>query len=99
MYLGMDTPISFVFYNHFNILLKECLFSLTLSLISSSSHKLSHHHLCFQSNLRSTLRISHLVVFSHLSLSCSSPLSNTDLGSADPLILPIIINNLLSSSL
>src|SRR5258705_249970 len=98
MHPGMDTPVSLVSYNHFNVLLEECLFSLTLSPISSSSCKCSRRRLRFQSGLRSALKISCLIVFSPSS-SCSSPLSNTDLGSEDPLTLHVIVNNSLSASL
>src|SRR5258706_2589638 len=58
MHPGVDTPVSLVFYNRFNVLPEEGLFLLTLSPISSSSRKRSHHHLRFQSSLRSTLKIS-----------------------------------------
>jgi hypothetical protein len=44
------------------------------------------------------LKISRLAVFGPSS-SCSSPLSDTDLGSEDPLTLPVIVNNSLSASL
>src|SRR5258705_293864 len=98
MHPGVDTPVSLVSYNHFNVLPEECLFSLTLSPISSSSRKRSRHRLRFQSGLRSALRISRLAVFGPSS-SCSSPLSDTDLGSEDPLTLPVTVNNSLSASL
>src|SRR5258705_5106789 len=41
MHPGIDTPVSLVSYNRFNVLPEECLFSLTLSPISSSSRKRS----------------------------------------------------------
>src|SRR5258706_7250677 len=99
MHPGVDTPVSLVSYNHFNVLPEECLFSLTLSPISSSSRKRSHRRLRFQSGLRSALRISRLAVFGPSSSSCSSSLSDTDLGSEDPLTLPVTVNNSLSASL
>src|SRR5258706_2556123 len=99
MHPGVDTPVSLISYNHFNILSEECLFSLSLSPISSSSRKHSRHHLHFQSDLRSALRISRLAVFGSSSFSCSSSLSDTDLRSEDPLTLAITVNNSLSASL
>ena len=92
-----DTPV-FSFLNGFSILPEECLFSLTLSSISSSSRKRFRRHLCSQSDLRSTLKISRLAVFGPSS-PYSSSLSDIDLGSEEPLTLPIIVNDSLSASL
>ena len=94
---SLDTPV-FSSFNCFSILPEECLFSLTLSPISSSSRKRSRHRLCSQSDLRSTLKISCLTVFSPSS-PCSSSLSDMDLGSEEPLTLPIIVNDSLSTFL
>src|SRR5258706_3062083 len=96
MHPGVDTPVSLASYNRFNILPEECLFSLTLSPISSSSRKRSCRRLCFQSGLRSALKISRLAVFGSSS-SCSSPLSDTDLVSEALLNLPVTVNNSLSA--
>ena len=93
---SLDTPV-FSSFNHFSMLPEERLFSLTFSPISYSSYKRSRRRLHSQSDLRSTLKISHLAVFGPSS-PCS-PLSNPDLGSEEPLTLPIIVNNLLSTSL
>src|SRR5258707_14010005 len=99
MHPGVDTPVSLVSYNRFDVLPEECLFSLTLSPISSSSRKRSRRRLHVQSGLRSALKISRLAVFGPSS-SCSSPLSDTDLGSEDPLIFPVFfINSFLLSLL
>ena len=92
----LDIPI-FSSFNCFNILPEEHLFSLTLSPILSSSRKYSCCHLCSQSDLRSTLKISYLAVFGPFS-PYSFSLFNIDLGSKEPLTLPIIINNSLSAS-
>src|SRR5258705_13845266 len=48
MHPGVDTPVSLVSYNRFNVLPEECLFSLTLCPISPSSRKISHRPLRFQ---------------------------------------------------
>ena len=94
---SLDTPI-FSFFNHFSVLLEECLFSLMFSLISSSSRKRFCRHLCSQSDLRSALKISRLAIFGPSS-PCPSSLSDMDLGSEKPLTLPVIVNDSLSASL
>ena len=94
---SLDTPV-FSSFNHFSVLPEECLFSLTLSPISSSSRKHFHYRLRSQTDLRSVLKISHLAVFSPSS-PFSSSLSDTDLGSEEPLTLPVIVNDSLSASL
>ena len=94
---SLDTPV-FSFFNRFSILLEECLFSLTLSPILSSSRKRFRRRLCSQSDLRSALKISCLTVFGPSS-PYSSSLSDTDLGSEEPLTLPVIVNDSLSASL
>ena len=93
----LDTPV-FSSFNRFSILPEECLFSLTLSPISSSSRKCFRRRLCSQSDLRSALKISCLTVFGPSS-PYSSSLLDTDLGSEEPLTLPVIVNDSLSTSL
>ena len=94
---SLDTPV-FSSFNRFSILPEECLFSLTLSPILSSSRKSFYRRLHSQSHLRSALKISCLAVFSPSS-PCFSSLSDTDLGSEEPLTLPVIVNDSLSASL
>ena len=94
---SLDTPV-FSSFNRCSVLPEECLFSLTLSPISSSSHKCFRCHLRSQSDLRSALKISRLRVFSPSSL-CSSSLSHMDVGSEEPLTLPVIVNDSLPASL
>ena len=94
---SLDTPV-FSSFNHFSVLPEECLSSLTLSPISSSSRKCFRHRLHSQSDLRSTLKISYHVVFGPSSL-YSSSLLDTDLGSEKALTLPVIVNDSLSASL
>ena len=110
MYLGVNLPdplvslndsldtLVFSSFNCFSILPEECLFSLMLSPISSSFRKCFRRRLHYQYDLRSTLKMSHLTVFSP-SCPCSSSLSDMDLGSKEPLTLPDIINDSLSASL
>ena len=90
----MKNPVFFNSYNCFSILSEEYPFLLTLSLLSASYRKHSHYFLSCQSTLRSIFKIFHFVVFSS-----SSPLLDSDLGSKDPLTLPIIVNNSLSAFL
>ena len=94
---SLDT-LAFSSFNRFSILPEECLFSFTLSLISSSSRKRFLCRLRVQSDLRSALKISRLVVFGPSS-PCFSSLSDTDLGSEEPLTLPVIVNDSLSAFL
>ena len=94
---SLDTPV-FSSFNRFSILPEECLFSLMLSSILSSSRKCFRRHLRSQSDLRSALKIPRLAVFGPSS-PCSSSLSDTDLGSEEPLTLPVIVNDSLSASL
>ena len=94
---SLDTPV-FSSFNCFSILPEECLFSLTLSPISSSSRKCFRRCLRSQSNLRSALKISRLAVLGPSSPYCSS-LSDTDLGSEEPLTLPVVVNDSHSASL
>ena len=94
---SLNTPV-FSSFNRFSILPKEYLFSLMLSRISSSSHKRFRRRLRSQSDLRSTLKISCLAVFGPSS-PYSSSLSDMDLGSEEPLTLPVIVNNSLFDSL
>lgn len=75
---SLDTPV-FSSFNYFSVLLEEHLFSLILSPILYSSHKHSHCHLYSQSDLRSALKTSCLIVFSPFSL--YFPLFDIDLGS------------------
>ena len=93
---SLDTLV-FSSFNCFSVLLEEHLFSLTLSPISYSSCKRSRHHLRSQSDLRSALKISRLAVFG--SSSPCSPLSDTDLGSEEPLTLPVVVNDSLPTCL
>ena len=94
---SLDTPV-FSSFDRFSILSKECLFSLTLSPIASSSRKRLRRCPCSQYDLRSTLKISRLAVFGPSS-PCSSSLSDTDLWSKEPLTLPVIVNDSLPASL
>ena len=88
---SLDNPV-FSSFNHFSILPEGCLFSLTLSPILSSSGKRFWGHLQSQSDLRSALKIYRLAVFGPSS-PYSSSLSDTDLGSEEPLTLPVIVND------
>ena len=94
---SLDTPV-FSCLNRFNILPEAWLFLLMLSPISSGSRKRFCHRLRSQSDFRSALKIFRLAVF-HPSSPCSSALSDTDLGSEEPLTLPVIVNDSLSASL
>ena len=94
---SLDTPV-FSSFNCFSVLPEECLFLLMLFPISSSSCKRFRHRLHSQSDLRSTLKISRLAVFGPSS-PCSSSLSDSDVGSEEPLTLPVIVNDSLSPSL
>ena len=93
---SLDTPV-FSSFNCFSMLLEERLFLLTLSPISYSSRKHSRRRLRSQSDSISTLKISHLAVFSPSS-PCS-PLSDTNLGSEEPLTLSVVVNDSLPASL
>ena len=93
---SLDTLV-FSSFKYFRVLPEEHLFSLILCLIWYSFCKHSYHCLHSQFDLRSALKISCLIVFGPSS-SCFL-LSNTDLGSKEPLTLPIVVNNSLSTSL
>jgi hypothetical protein len=95
----VSPPNSVSSYNRFNVLSEECLFSLSLSPISSSFRKRARRRLRRQSSLRSALKISRLAIFGSSSSPHSSPLSASDLGSEDPLTLPVVVNETLSASL
>ena len=94
MHPSVINSISLNSYNRFSTLSEECLFPLTLSPLSASYPKHSCCFLSHQSRLRSAFKISCLAFFSSF-----SPLLDSDFGSEDPLILPVVVNDSLSASL